>query len=74
MAPIVDGLIPKYEGTVAIVKYNLDESGEGVALAKKHEVQFVPTFVFVNGDGTVSDTIIGEATEDALRGALDKLQ
>ena len=74
MAPIVDGLIGEYEDTVAIRKYNVDSSDEGAALADRFEVRFVPTFVFVNADGEVVDTIIGEVPESTLKKALDKLK
>ncbi|MBN1193034.1 MAG: thioredoxin fold domain-containing protein [Coriobacteriia bacterium] len=73
MAPIVDGLIPDYEDEVAIRKYNVQESDEGAALAEMYGVQFVPTLVFVNSDGTVVDTIIGEVPESTLRKVLDDL-
>jgi thioredoxin-related protein len=73
MAPIVDGLIPEYENTVAIRKYNVEESDEGADLARGFDVIYVPTFVFVDADGEVQDTLIGEMTADALREALDGL-
>ncbi len=74
MAPVVDGLIPEYEGTVAIRKYNVDESDEGAALANEYGIQFVPSFVFVSSSGEHIDTIIGEASEGTLTGALDDLE
>lgn len=74
MAPIVDGLIPEYEDTVAIRKYNVEQSDEGAALAEEYGVQFVPTFVFVNSDGENVDTIIGEVSEETLTQALDDLE
>lgn len=74
MAPIVDGLIDDYEGSVAIRKYNVEESAEGLALAEEYEVQFVPTFVFVDANGTEVNRIIGEVSEDDLRSALDELK
>lgn len=74
MAPIVDGLIGEYEGSVAIRKYNVETSDEGALLANEYEIQFVPTFVFVNGDGEVVDTIIGEVSEATLKKALDDLK
>lgn len=73
MAPIVDGLIPKYEGKVAIRKYNPDTSEQAVTLAQKYGVQYVPTFVFLTADGTVANTVIGEVPESTLRAELDKL-
>ena len=74
MAPVVDGLIPEYEGTVAIRKYNVEKSAEGAALADDFGVQFVPTFVFVNSRGEDVDMIIGEVSESTLKKALDDLE
>lgn len=74
MAPIVDGLIPEYEDTVAIRKYNVETSERGMELAEEYEVMFVPTFVFVGADGEVVDTIIGEASEQTIKDALDSLK
>lgn len=74
MAPVVDGLIPEYEGTVAIRKYDVDTSDAGLALANEYGIQYVPTFVFVSSTGEHVDTIIGEVSEDALKSALDDLE
>ncbi|MDO8847609.1 MAG: thioredoxin family protein [Coriobacteriia bacterium] len=74
MAPVVNGLIPEYEGTVAIRMYNVDTSDEGAALANEYGIQFVPSFVFVSSSGEHMDTIIGEVSESALMGALDDLE
>jgi len=74
MAPIVHGLIPDYEGDVAIRIYNVETSEAGAALADEYAVQFVPTFIFVNSDGEVVDQLIGEVSEKTLRQALDDLK
>ncbi len=73
MAPIVNGLKPEYEGTVAIRMYNA-ETAAGNALAQEYGVQFVPTFVFIGSDGEVVNTIIGETSENGLKAELDKLE
>ncbi len=74
MAPVVDRLEKEYEGTVDILKMNVDAGGEAGSLASRYRVQYVPTFVFVNSDGTIADTIVGEAKESDLRDALDGLR
>lgn len=74
MAPIVNGLKPQYEDEVAIRMYDVESSAEGNRLAQDYGVQFVPTFVFVNADGTVADTLIGEVSEDTLKASLDALR
>lgn len=73
MAPIVNGLKPQYEDDVAIRIYNA-ETEAGGALAEEYGVQFVPTFVFVDANGEVVNTIIGETTENTLKAELDRLK
>lgn len=74
MAPVVDGLIREYEGTVAIRKYDVDASTEGLELANEYGIQYVPAFVFLSSSGEHVDTIIGEVSEEALTSALDDLE
>ena len=74
MVPIVNGLKAEYEGTVEFKIYDVDKSEEGSALMQQLGLRYVPTFVFVNGDGTIADQVIGESTEDAMRQRLDVLQ
>lgn len=74
MAPIVNGLIDEYEGRVAIRTYNVEKSDVGRALAEEYEVQFVPSFVFVDSEGEYVDMIIGETSEETLKKALDELE
>ncbi|MDY0340283.1 MAG: thioredoxin domain-containing protein [Coriobacteriia bacterium] len=74
MAPIVNGLKPQYEDTVAIRMYNVETSEVGNQLAQQYGVQFVPTFVFVNSDGSLANTVIGETSEDGLKTELDRLE
>lgn len=73
MAPVVDRLKTEYEGTVEFKLYNVDEDAEGQALAQTYGVQFVPTFVLVNADGSFSQQMVGEVAEDRMRQALDAL-
>jgi len=74
MAPIVNGLVDEYEGTVAIRMYNPDTSDEAAALAEEYGVQFVPTFIFVNAEGEDVDQLIGEVSEETLKASLDALK
>ncbi|KAF0207920.1 MAG: thioredoxin family protein [Actinomycetota bacterium] len=74
MKPVVDGLKKQYEGKVAFLLYDVEKSKEGAQLAQQFGAQFVPTFVFVNTDGSTSDQIVGEVTEAQLTKALDKLK
>ena len=74
MAPVVDRLTDEYEGTVEIRALNVEEDAAAAELASSFRVQYVPTFVFVNADGTTSETLVGELEESALRDALDALK
>lgn len=74
MAPVVDRLTEEYEGTVEIRALNVEEDAAAAELASSYRVQYVPTFVFVNADGTTAETLVGELEESALRDALDALK
>jgi thiol-disulfide isomerase/thioredoxin len=74
MAPVVDRLAKEYEGTVEFKLYDVEKDQAGSELASEFRVQYVPTFVFVNKDGTIDATIVGEAAESDLRDKLDALQ
>lgn len=74
MAPVVDRLGAEYEGTVEVKKMNVETDQSAAALASQFRVQYVPTFVFVNADGTTADTIVGEVSEDRLRKAFDSVR
>ncbi|MDO8880400.1 MAG: thioredoxin domain-containing protein [Coriobacteriia bacterium] len=74
MAPVVDRLKTEYEGTVEFRLVNVDTDSEGQALMTKYNAQFVPTFVFLNADGSVGQMIVGAQEETVLRDALDALK
>ncbi len=74
MKPVVDGLKKQYEGTVEFKLYDVEKDAEGANLAQQFGAQFVPTFVFVNADGSTSDQIVGEVAKTQLTKALDKLK
>lgn len=74
MAPVVDRLKGQYEGKVEFRLMNVEKDAEGAALMDRFGAQFVPTFVFVNSDGTQSQMLVGEMSEARLKAALDKLK
>jgi len=74
MKPVVDGLKKQYEGKVEFKLYDVEKDAEGAQLATDFGAQFVPTFVFVNADGSESEQIVGEVSEAQLKKALDKLK
>lgn len=75
MKPVVDGLRDHYKGKIEIRRMDTDGSDQEVQkLAEAFGVQYVPTFVFVNSDGTVSGTVVGEVPESRLVEELAKLK
>jgi len=74
MKPVVDGLKKQYEGKVEFKLYNVEKDADGANLANQLGAQFVPTFEFVNADGSIAKEIVGEVTEAQLRQQLDALK
>jgi len=75
MKPLVERLAKEYEGTVETRQYIDGGDAVGNELAARFGIEYVPTFVFVNSDGTQSgDMIIGGATEAQLRERIDALK
>jgi len=74
MAPVVDRLSSEYEGAVEFKLLNVETDEGASSIASQFRVQYVPTFVFVDSNGNVTDTIVGETTEAELKAALDALQ
>lgn len=75
MRPVVDRLRSAYAGKVDIREMNTSKGGAEVEqLAQRFGIQYVPTFVFVNADGSVSNTLVGETAEATMRSELDKLR
>lgn len=74
MKPVVDRLEQEYEGKVEFRLYDVDQSQEGQELMRQYGAQYVPTFVFLNSDGTEADRVVGEASEEDMRAILDSLE
>ena len=75
MKPVVDGLQQEYKGKVDVIRINTDTaSGNEQQLANQFGVNVIPTFVFVNADGTVAKKLIGETKVDAMRAQLNALK
>lgn len=74
MKPVVDRLEQEYEGTVEFRVYDVDTSDEGSALMRSYGARFVPTFVFVNTDGSEAGRLEGQVAEEQLREGLDALR
>ncbi len=75
MKPLVERLEKEYAGKVEFRRYVDSGDRVGDKLSLLFNVQYVPTFVFVNADGSVSgQPIVGEAGEGVLRQRLDALK
>jgi thioredoxin 1 len=75
MKPVVDRLKQRYQGKAEIKVIKLDGSDPaGEALASQFGVQYVPTFVFLDSDGTKRDTVVGSVAEQALADKIDALK
>ena len=74
MKPLVEGLEKTYGSKVEFRRLNVESDQNAIALANKLGVQYVPTFVFVNADGVVAKTTVGEMRLDALTAAVTSLK
>lgn len=75
MKPVVDRLSKEFKGRVEFRRYDVDAPGsDGQRLATKMGVQYVPTFVFVNADGSGAGQVVGGMSEQALRARLESLK
>ena len=75
MKPLVERLGTEYAGKVEFRRYVDSGDPTGDALAQRFNVQYVPTFLFVNADGSVSgQPLVGGTDEATLRSRLDALK
>lgn len=75
MKPVVDGLAKKYAGRYAIMTMNTSSRDPKVGnLAQKYGIRFVPTFVFVGSDGSVSASVVGAVPAVRLEQELARLK
>jgi thioredoxin 1 len=66
--PIIEALAVEYAGKVKVAKLNIDEHP---ALSYKFNVRGLPTCLLFN-DGKPVESIVGAASADTLRKAIDK--
>lgn len=74
MKPIVKELQEEYGDSIEFRLYNVESDQAGVQLANSLGVEYVPTFLFVNGNGVISKQVVGEQTKDQMTELLDALQ
>lgn len=69
MGPIIEELGSEYDaGKIKIVKMNVDENP---AVAGKHQVLSIPTFMVFKG-GEVTDKMTGGVTKEKMKEFIDK--
>jgi thiol-disulfide isomerase/thioredoxin len=74
MKPLVEGLEKQYGDKIEFRRLNVETDKAGVDLANELNVQYVPTFMFVNADGVVSKQTVGALDEAQFKAALEALQ
>lgn len=74
MKPVVDRLKQDYEGTVEFRLINADTDPDAQALGQKYGISAVPTFIFLNSDGSEAGRLLGEVAESDMRARLDELK
>ena len=75
MKPLVEGLEKTYGSKVEFRRLNVDGTDAAAsAIADKLGVQYVPTFYFVNADGTVAKSVVGGMTLEALTASVNALK
>lgn len=74
MKPVVNRLKKRYAGKVDFKLYNVETSSDGAATAQRYGVTAVPTFVFLNADGSKAGQQVGTLSESQLRATLDALK
>jgi thiol-disulfide isomerase/thioredoxin len=74
MKPLVERLEQSYSGKVEFRRLNVGTDRDASDLANKLGARYVPTFVFVNSDGVIAKTVVGEMTEQAMTSELTALK
>jgi hypothetical protein len=74
MRPVVDGLVKKYAGRYDIRVMNTTTDAEARRLSQQMQIEYVPTFVFVNSDGSRSGQIVGSTPPEQIETELAKLK
>jgi thioredoxin 1 len=70
MSPIIDELSNEYDGKIIVGKINVDENPE---LSTKFKVRSIPTLLFINEKGEVSEIVVGAKPKSELAKKMDAL-
>ena len=63
IAPSYDKVAAEYEGKLIVGKVDTDEDP---AIAQKYDIEYLPTFVLVDGEGNVLDKVVAPANKAAI--------
>ena len=74
MKPVVDRLEKQYQGKVEFRLYDVEKSADGAKLMQQFKAQYVPTFVFINSDGSTAAMKVGEQSEAQMKQQLEALK
>ena len=66
IAPILEEIAIELGESVKVCKVNVDNNSE---IASKYEIRAIPT-ILIFKDGAVTDTVVGLASKDDLKGRL----
>ena len=63
IAPSFDKVAADYEGKLIVGKVDTDEDP---AIAQKYDIEYLPTFVLLDGEGNVVDKVVAPANKAAI--------
>lgn len=72
LAALAEVVMPEYEGRIAFVDA-LGSDSRSRPILDRYPGQYVPTSIFVDENGAVTETVIGTMTAEELRARLDVL-
>ena len=72
MAPIIEKLEKKYKGKVEVIRVNVDLS-QNRSIVIKYKVVSIPTFVFIDSEGKISNIVIGYREKEVMENEFRKL-
>jgi len=72
MAPIMEKLEKKYKGKVEVIRVNVDLS-QNRSIVIKYKVVSIPTFVFIDSEGKISNIVIGYREKEVMENEFRKL-
>jgi len=74
MRPVVDGLVKQYSNRYGMEILNTSSRDpKMMALAQTYQIQYVPSFAFINSDGSLSNLVVGAVPASQLERELAKL-